>query len=216
MDAAGFAAATAVSRETLARLTTHEELLRRWNPRINLVARSTLDDVWRRHFLDSWQLVPLLGDGAGSLVDLGSGGGFPGLVLAAAGVADVRLIEADGRKCAFLREAARAMAVNVTVLNHRIDSVEPFTAAAVTARALAPLHVLLAHASRFAGPKTRCLFLKGQDVESELTQATKYWKFSFELHPSRSDARGSILAIEELRRNDDRATPDHGPQAGDR
>src|SRR5437588_12718613 len=107
LSPAEFAAATGVSRETLARLDAYAELLRQWSPRINLVAASTLDDLWRRHVLDSAQLFPLLPPGAHSLIDLGSGAGFPGLVLAILGVPAVELIESDARKCAFLREAAR-------------------------------------------------------------------------------------------------------------
>src|SRR5437660_4118565 len=122
LSPAEFAAATGVSRETLPRLDAYAELLRRWSPRINLVAASTLDDLWRRHFLDSAQLLPLVPSAARSLIDLGSGAGFPGLVLAILGVPGVELVEADSRKCAFLREAARIAAAPVMIRNARIES----------------------------------------------------------------------------------------------
>ncbi|WP_417515744.1 16S rRNA (guanine(527)-N(7))-methyltransferase RsmG [Minwuia sp.] len=206
MDRAQFAAATGVSRETLERLDIYAAELARWNRAINLVAPRTLDAVWQRHFLDSWQVLAVAGRADGPWIDLGSGGGFPGLVLAACGAAPITLIESDQRKCVFLRETARKMAVPVTVLARRINDVPPAAARFVSARALAPLPKLLEMAYRFNGPDTRYLFLKGQDVESELTDATKYWKFDVSQHPSRSDlgrdSRGSVLSIGALRRHD--------------
>lgn len=188
-----------VSRETRARLSILVELLIRWNPRINLVAPSTLADAWRRHVLDSWQLLALAPAGGRSWIDIGSGGGFPGLVIAAADRFELALVESDARKCAFLREAARQMRVPVTVLNQRIEQVSGRTADIVSARALAPLERLLPLAAPLVRPGGTGLFLKGQDVERELTEATKYWTFSHRQHPSHSDSRGSVLVIQELR-----------------
>src|SRR5437660_9171448 len=135
LSPAEFAAATGVSRETLPRLDAYAELLRRWSPRINLVAASTLDDLWRRHFLDSAQLLPLIPAAARNLVDLGSGAGFPGLVLAILGVPGVELVEADARKCAFLREAARTAGATVRIHQARIDSLPARAFDVITARA---------------------------------------------------------------------------------
>src|SRR5438128_2737225 len=132
LSVAEFAAETGVSRETLARLDAYAELLRQWAPRINLVAASTLADSWRRHFLDSAQLLPLIPPEARSLIDLGSGAGFPGLVLAIIGVPGVELVEADARKCAFLREAARIAAAPVRIHNTRIESVPAHAVDVVT------------------------------------------------------------------------------------
>ncbi|MBF0375421.1 MAG: 16S rRNA (guanine(527)-N(7))-methyltransferase RsmG [Alphaproteobacteria bacterium] len=199
MTPQGFQAATGVSRETLGRLEAYAALLVKWQARINLVGPATLPDLWRRHMLDSAQLFPLL-PGGGPIVDLGSGAGFPGLVLAALGAADVHLIESDSRKCAFLREAARVMGVSVTVHNGRIESAPGFPAAAVTARALAPLARLLDWAERFVAPGTRCLFLKGQGFEDELTEARKAWSITFEGVASRSDPSGIILLLNEVKR----------------
>jgi 16S rRNA (guanine527-N7)-methyltransferase len=197
-----FAAATNVSRETLDRLAAYEVLLRQWSARINLVAPSTLDDLWRRHFLDSAQLLPPIPAGARSLVDLGSGAGFPGLVLAIMGVSEVELIEADARKCAFLREAARVAAAPVTIRHARIDSLPARVVDVVTARGLAPLDRLLPLAERFIGPDTRCLFPKGKAAGQELTAAHKTWVMDAISQPSRSDPAGVILCLSRVRRRE--------------
>lgn len=193
--AAEFSAATNVSRETLARLETYADLLRKWQAAINLVGPATLPDLWRRHMLDSWQLLDLLPPGCRTLVDLGSGAGFPGLVLAILGVPAVHLIESDTRKCAFMAEVARATGVTVQLHRTRIEAAPPVAADAVTARALAPLDRLLDWATRFRTAGTTLLFLKGQDVERELTEATISWKLDLERIASRSDPRGCVLRI---------------------
>jgi len=137
------AALSRVSRETRERLNTYAELLRKWQRSINLVGPKTLDDLWNRHFVDSAQLLPLIPPTARVLVDFGSGAGFPGLVLAILGMAEVHLIESDQRKATFLREVARATGTPVTVHAKRIEQVTPFPADIVSARALAPLGDLL-------------------------------------------------------------------------
>ena len=194
------AALVPVSRETVERLDVYLDLLRRWQRTINLVAASTLADSWRRHILDSAQLIRFVPGAAIRLVDLGSGAGLPGLVLAIMGVPDVHLIESDRRKAAFLREAARATGAGTTVHACRIEEAPPLTADIVTARALAPLKDLLGHAHRFATPGTRCLFPKGRQVEAELTDAGASWTMEVERQPSLSDVGGRILIITELRR----------------
>ena len=196
----GFAALTGVSRETLARLEAYGEVLRRWSGRINLVSRNTLGDLWRRHFLDSAQLLPFVPEKARCLVDLGSGAGFPGLVLAILGVPGVQLVESDKRKCAFLREAARIANVQVKIIDSRIEVVKPHSADVVTARACAPLEKLLPLAQRFIGPNTVCLFLKGENAAEELTAARRGWKMTAARHPSRADPRGVILKLEQVTR----------------
>lgn len=194
-DAAAFQAETGVSRETLDRLAAYEATLRKWQPKINLVGPSTLPDAWRRHFLDSAQLFPLIPESARVLVDLGSGAGFPGLVLAILGVPEVHLVESDARKCAFLREAARAADLKVTVHNKRIEAVIGIEADVVTARALAPLTDLLAWAHPFIGNRGVAVFPKGQNVAEELTDTTKYWKMRTERFDSRTDPTGTILRV---------------------
>jgi len=198
LGVAGFAAATGVSRETLERLEAYAALLVAWSARINLVGRATLDDLWRRHFLDSAQLLPLIPPGARSLVDLGSGAGFPALVLAILGVPGVELVEADSRKVAFLREAARIAAAEITIRGCRVEAVPPHTVDVVTARACAPLDGLLALGERFIGPHTTCLFLKGARAEEELTAAGKAWTMTVSRHSSRADPGGSVLSLQQV------------------
>ncbi|MBV9966738.1 MAG: 16S rRNA (guanine(527)-N(7))-methyltransferase RsmG, partial [Alphaproteobacteria bacterium] len=189
----GFAAQTGVSRETVARLEAYAGLLKRWSGRINLVSRNTLGDLWRRHFLDSAQLLRLIPEKTRNLADLGSGAGFPGLVLAILGVPGVELLESDQRKCVFLREAARIANAPVKIIDSRIETVKPHAADVITARACAPLDKLLPLAQRFIVPETICLFLKGENVEEELTAARRNWRMSAARLSSRADPRGVIL-----------------------
>ena len=198
-----FAAATGVSRETLARLKAYVVLLDEWNARHNLVSAGSLAEVWRRHVWDSAQLFSLIPAKARSLVDLGSGAGFPGLVLAAVvrerpGFRTV-LYESVGKKCRFLEAAAERMELNVEVRNSRMETAAPESFDVVTARACAPLVKLLGYAQAFQGPETVNLFLKGQSVEAELTEAHKSWRMKLARHESRTDPSGVILEIRELR-----------------
>ncbi len=195
-----FAAGTGVSRETLARLERYAALLNKWNPTINLVSRTTLPDLWRRHMLDSAQLMPLLRPGTRVLVDLGSGAGFPGMVLAIMGVPEVHLIESDRRKCAFLRAVARETGTTVTIHAARIEDVPPIAADAIVSRALADLTELLHLAVKFTCQHSILLFLKGRSVDRELTEAAKGWSMRTEKLPSRTDSDASILRLEAISR----------------
>ena len=205
LDARGFADLVPVSRETLARLEAYAALLVRWSARINLIGRDTIADLWRRHILDSAQLQPFIPSAARSLIDLGTGAGLPGLVLAILGVPGVELVEADSRKCAFLREAARIAEVPVAIRGCRIQAVPPHPVDVVTARALAPLDRLLGLAEPFLAPGTECLLLKGERVEGELTLARRHWTMTASLHQSRSDPRGVVLRLQQVARE-----PGHG------
>ena len=197
-----FAEQTGVSRETLARLEAYANLLTEWSRRINLVAASTLADAWRRHFLDSAQLLSHLPPRPQNLIDLGSGAGFPGLVLAIMGVPGVELVESDARKCAFLREVARVAASAVDIRNARIDSLPPRPVDVVTARGCAPLDRLLPWAERFIGPGTVCLFPKGEQAGQELAAAKKAWDFDVTRHDSRTDPRGVVLCLTRVKRRE--------------
>lgn len=188
------AAALGVSRETQARLEAYAALLVKWQRAINLVAASTLPDLWRRHILDSAKLARLAPLDA-LWVDLGSGAGLPGLIVAIMGAREVRLVESDARKCAFLREASRITRAPVQIVNARIADVAPFPADVVTARALAPLPKLLGFAAPFLTPTSVALFPKGQDVAAELTEAYRNWRMQLEKVPSLSDPRASILRL---------------------
>ncbi len=197
-----FARLAGVSRETLERLRIFADLLLRWQRRVNLIGRGTADDLWRRHVLDSAQLHPLLPSGAERIVDIGSGAGFPGLVLAILGVPDVHLIEANARKCAFLREAARVTATPITIHNARVETLKPWPVDVVTARAVAPLPVLLDLVEGFLMPNTICLFPKGRGVDRELTEAEKKWNMIVEKFPSRSGSSGTVVRMMSLSRVD--------------
>ena len=194
------AAATSVSRETIERLSAYAALLVKWQARINLVSASTLTDLWRRHMLDSAQLLPLLPQGTTSLIDLGSGAGFPGLVIAILGIPEVHLIESDQRKCVFLAEAARAAGAKPIIHNKRIEQLEGLSAGVVTARACAPVDQLLTYAQRFLWQDGKALFLKGAAVEEELAAACKNWQMEVERFPSTSDPTGCILRLGQVRR----------------
>lgn len=194
-----FQAASGVSRETLDRFHLYAALLAKWQKAINLIGRATEAEIWHRHFLDSAQLLPLLTVGPG-LVDLGSGAGFPGAVLATMGVADVHLIESDGRKCAFLRELDRQLGLGMTIHEARIEAVVPWKARGVTARALAPLPKLLDLAFPFIGPDTVTVFLKGETADEELTETAKAWNMTTERLVSRTSPTSAILRLTRLER----------------
>ena len=191
---------TGVSRETLERLKAYADLLLVRNKTKNLIGRSTEPDLWHRHMLDSAQLFQLIPAGATTLLDVGSGAGFPGLVLAIMGVPNVHLIESDQRKAEFLRDAALIAGAPVTVHPSRIENMAAFPVDALTARALAPLTDLLALSIPFLTKNSLCIFPKGQNVEVELTNAHKRWIMRVDQRPSRTDSRGSILCIDEVRR----------------
>lgn len=194
---------TDVDDETLERLSVFLDLLAKWQRRINLVSRESLGDPWRRHLLDSAQLAPLLPDRPARLIDIGSGAGFPGLVLAVVATRRVDLVEADGRKCIFLREAARLIQADVVVHNQRVEALQDVAADVVLARGCAPLPTLLAYMHRLRARGGYGLFLKGARVAAELTEAEKAWMMRVTSIPSRSDPSGTILKIEDLQRRDD-------------
>jgi 16S rRNA (guanine527-N7)-methyltransferase len=197
---------TPVSRETEARLDRYIALLVEWQAKTNLIAPSTLPHLWTRHVSDSLQLLELA-PSARTWVDLGSGGGFPGVVLACSLAqtpgAHVHLIERNAKKAAFLREALRVTSSPGTVHLADIgDSVDRITGPVdcVTARALASLHQLIGFAEPLVRRGAKALFLKGQDVEAELTEATKYWNIKPKLHSSRTGGQGWIVELNAIGR----------------
>lgn len=185
-----------ISEDVLLRLETHLELLIKWQPRVNLVAASTMADPWRRHFLDSAQLVPHIRLEDKAVIDIGSGAGFPGMVLAIMGVPGIELVESNLRKCQFLQEVARTTETRVRIHPCRAENLGEGFADLVTARAVAPLDRLLVCAHRILRNDGRCLFLKGNQVREELTAATKSWNMRFEIVPSLTDPSGVILKLE--------------------
>jgi 16S rRNA (guanine527-N7)-methyltransferase len=193
------AARCAIATPVLARLSQHVDMLATWQRRINLVGKASLNDVWRRHVLDSAQLMDHLPRPAGRLVDLGSGAGFPGLVLAILGAQDVHLIESDARKCAFLAEVNRATGAGATIHTARLENLDSLAADIVVGRALAPLDTLIGQALHHLAPGGRCLFHKGRNVEQELTESSKNWKMRVSRIRSISDPSGTILDLEDIR-----------------
>jgi 16S rRNA (guanine527-N7)-methyltransferase len=205
-DKAKALALTPVSRETEARLECYVDLLREWQAKTNLVAPSTLPTLWTRHISDSLQLLTIV-PSARTWADLGSGGGFPGIVLACALAetpgALVHLVERNAKKAAFLREALRVtQAPGQIHLADIGESVDRITGPVdcVTARAVAPLHQLIGFAEPLVGKGAKALFLKGQDVDAELTEATKYWNIKPHLHPSLTGGHGWIVELDRIER----------------
>lgn len=189
-----------VPRETTERLHAYVNLLLRWNRRINLVSARSAEDIWQRHVVDSLQLLPLLPDATAPLLDVGSGAGFPGLVLAAATKRAATLVEADQRKAAFLAEAAGRLGLSeVHVRAERIEDVDLPKTRILTARALAPLPVLLRHAHAHLAPGGVALFPKGRTAEEELTAASRGWNMRVERFQSRTDPASTIFRISEIR-----------------
>lgn len=195
---------TSVSRETAVRLDRFVDALLAWQAKTNLIAPSTIPHLWTRHIADSLQLLPLA-PGARRWIDLGTGGGFPGLVIACVLAeepgASVQLVDSHMRRAAFLREVIRMLALPAIVHCQRIEDfvtgkIEPPDV--ITARALAPIDRLAGLIHPLMAPGTKALLLKGQDVEAELTEASKYWNIAADLVPSRTDPHGRIVVIRAL------------------
>ncbi len=193
----------AVSRETRARLEIFAALLLRWNRTVSLVAHRDEPELWQRHIVDSLQLVPLISPGTTRGIDIGTGGGFPGLVLSIATEIPFALIEADHRKAAFLREAGRVVAAPICVHAVRAESAKLDPASLITSRAVARLPQLLALAAPLLSSGGICLFLKGAAVESELTVAATEWHMQVERVPSQTAHGACILRISEIARAHD-------------
>jgi 16S rRNA (guanine527-N7)-methyltransferase len=193
-----------VSRESRERIEIYVQLLLTWQKRINLIGSATVETVWERHILDSLQLLPLLPIGSRSIAELGSGAGIPGLIIAIAADLEAQLYESNGKKAAFLREAARQTRTRAHVHMLRLETLRTQADVprvdCVVARALAPLPLLLDYAEPFLARGAVGLFHKGQDVDVELTEATKYWKMRVSKHASLCDSRGVILEIHEATR----------------
>lgn len=204
-DKARALALTPVSRETEKRLDIYVELLLRWQQTTNLISPSTIPQLWTRHIADSLQLIDLA-PGAKTWVDLGSGGGFPAIpvacVLSGTPGAMVHLVESNGKKAAFLREVIRATGVPAQVHAERIEKFVASTVNSVdvvSARALAPLKTLCDQAFPLVERGAVALFLKGLDVESELTDAAKYWKLEVERVPSKTSPDGCVVIVRNLK-----------------
>ena len=194
MNAQEFQAQTGVSDDQLGHLQVYVDLLAKWQKRINIVGPKTIDDSWSRHILDSWQVIHNLPPETHTIADLGTGGGFPGMVLAQLGDWKIHLIDSDSRKCSFLREVKRTTAANVEIHNERIEKLE-FKVDVITSRACAPLTQLLDWSEGLLAEGGTCVFLKGRNWRDELTQAEKEWKLSVRFEPSQTDPDSVILIL---------------------
>ena len=189
-----------VSRETLDRLQIYADLLKRWNPRINLVSKSTLPEVWTRHILDSTQIYDLVAHPVAHWVDLGSGGGFPGLVIAImasdqSSPLRMTLVESDARKCAFLRTVIRETGTQAKVISDRVELTSPLQANVISARALADLSTLLGYCERHLVQGGTGIFLKGTTWKKELSKAQSQWNFEYQTVKSQTETGPVVLSV---------------------
>lgn len=193
-----------VSRETLALLTEFSDLLIKWNQRINLVSASTIPDLWTRHIWDSAQLMEYAPDAA-HWVDIGTGGGFPGVVLAIMAKdtqpeLQFSFVESDQRKCAFLKTVIRNLNLPARVLSSRIEAIAPLEADVLSARALGHLEHLLGYADRHLASGGTALFMKGETWEKEVQTARDSWSFLLKEHKSKTNPAAAILEVKEIKR----------------
>ncbi|NQV83423.1 MAG: 16S rRNA (guanine(527)-N(7))-methyltransferase RsmG [Rhodospirillales bacterium] len=202
----GFQEIYSASDEALENLKAYVALLNKWQQKINLVSNDSLADVWRRHVLDSAQLSFCLEPEIKTIADIGSGAGFPGMVLAILGGAegaDIHLIESNERKCAFLKEVSRATGAGVIIHHNRVEKLRDLSVDLVVSRAVAPLEKLLQYANPLLKNGGQCLFLKGKKWSEELTEAQKKWIIKDSSIQSLSDPSGMILKLKEIRPRDD-------------
>lgn len=193
-----------VSRETFEDLKRYRDLVLKWTPKINLVSKSSVDDIWNRHIWDSLQLVDFL-DAAESWVDIGSGGGFPGLVVAISAKHEsprrhITMVESDMRKAAFLRTVIRELTLKANVITQRAEECTPLNADVLSARALTDLSGLLEFADRHLKSGGTALFLKGETWESEVHRAQESWSFAVTAHKSKTNPAAAILEVKEIKR----------------
>lgn len=190
-----------VSRETFLILEEFTGLLLKWNQKINLVSKKiNSEELWHRHIFDSAQIHKCVPANTTKIIDLGSGAGFPGLILAIIGGYHVTLIESDQRKCAFMQEAIGKFNLQGHVITNRIEEVKPFHCDLITSRALAPLVKLLEYTNPFMDKDNFMLFLKGQNVVEEIKEASISWDFTYEIFPSALNKDGCVLKISNVRR----------------
>jgi len=200
-----FAERFSVSRETIDRLVSYEELITKWNPTINLTAKSTLGEIWTRHFLDSAEVFAWANPSEGRWLDLGSGGGFPGVVVAIlakelAPKLSVTCVESDIRKCEFMRTVARNTGVSVGILSRRVQDVPSHNAQIVSARALASLTDLIGMAQRHLAPQGCAIFHKGKSWQDEVDEALETWEFTLEKKDNPTHQDSVILKIGDIQR----------------
>jgi 16S rRNA (guanine527-N7)-methyltransferase len=187
-----------VSRETMSKFYCYEKLLLKWQETKNLIGKSTIASLWDRHFLDSAQLIDI--PMKGPILDIGSGAGFPGLVLSILLPTKVFLVESDTKKSMFLNTVIAEVGCNAEVINKRLEDIQPFNVQTITARALAPLSRMLIFIEPFITSSTECIFLKGKNAQDELTKAKKDWNMKIIEIKSKTDSEATILHLKEVSR----------------
>ena len=189
-----------VSRETFERLERYHDLLLKWQARVNLIGPDTVSESWTRHFLDSLQLLPFLPNPEARLLDIGSGAGFPGMVLAVCGMKNITLAESDQKKVIFLKEVARVTDTEVAIHAARVEALDAPSFDVITSRACSALTTLLDYSSKFVSHETFCLFPKGRNYTKEVDDAHINWNFELETAPSVTDTQGVILKLSQVNR----------------
>jgi 16S rRNA (guanine527-N7)-methyltransferase len=191
-----------VSRETKGSLEIYAALLAKWNKSINLVAPSTIPNLWERHIEDSLQLIPFLPESPSLLLDIGSGAGLPGVVLSLCTPHQVTMIDSDTKKCLFLNEVKRHTAASFTVICARIEKTNHVPYDVITSRACASLPTLVRFSKPFLKEKSYCLFHKGKNYIKEVEEARKEWYFDLEIYPSCTDNDAAILKLSNIESRD--------------
>ncbi len=189
-----------VSPETFHRFYLYHDLLVKWQEKINLIGNDSLPKIWERHFLDSLQLIPLIPKSVKPLIDFGTGAGFPGMVLAMYGIANVHLIESDHKKISFLKEVARITKTDVSIYPERIENIKIADVGIIVARALSDLERLLEYSSRYVSHETTCLFPKGKNYAMEIEAAKEKWQFDYKITKSITDKDGVMVIVSNLKR----------------
>lgn len=191
-----------VSRETMENIRTYASLLNKWQKKLNLVSETTLPDKWRRHFYDSFQLknhFDMSKSEKLQILDIGSGAGFPGLLLSMLDLGEFHMVESNGKKCTFMRQVIRETNCKAIVYNERVEMMKPFPVDYIISRACAPLDRLFALSRNFMGQDTICLFLKGQSSEGEIAEARVNWEFELEKFTSVTEESGVILKVSHIK-----------------
>mgnify|MGYP003395316089 CR=1 FL=1 len=189
-----------VSRETFERLSVYHDLLLKWQAKINLISNDSIPDIWTRHFLDSAQLINHIPSLGASILDIGAGAGFPGMVTAILGAHDVHLVESDGKKVAFLREVSRETETPVSIHHERAENVRLDKCDIILSRACSDLNQLLRLCEKNVSRETFSLFHKGKNYSNELEDADKYWSFEQQVLPSVTDPNGVIIKLSHIHR----------------
>jgi 16S rRNA (guanine527-N7)-methyltransferase len=189
-----------VSHETFARLKIYHDLLLKWQAKINLISDDTVPTIWSRHFLDSIQLAKFIPGDEREILDVGSGAGFPGMVLSICGIKNISLIESDAKKISFLNEVARLTSTDTKIIHDRAENIFMEDVGVIMARALSELRNLFETSSQNVSHETICLFPKGKNYAMEIEDAKKEWQFNYDIFPSVTDANAVILRVSNLQR----------------